>query len=328
MRFGPVSLEECEGEILAHNVSDETGRRILRKGRRLDGPAVERLRTLGYETIFVAILEAGDVEENEAARRIAAVVAGVGVIAGPPHSGRVNLLASERGVVRVDVPFLLRLNEIEGITLATVRADVLADRNERIATVKVIPYAIPEEAVSQGEAGPEAGAVVSLDPIGGRSIAVVLVGSPGAQARLEEGIGGAIRRRIERLGCSVSEVVSVFPDEAGLSRVLLQQEALEPAMIIVAGETAIMDLDDVIPRGLRSAGGHVEGLGLPMDPGQLLLLGYLDGTPVVGAPGCVRGSTPDGFDAVVPRLLTGERLTRLDLLAMGHGGLLSDPRRA
>ena len=99
-------------------------------------------------------------------------------------------------------------------------------------------------------------------------------------------------------------------------------------MIIVAGETAIMDLDDVIPRGLRSAGGRVEGLGLPMDPGHLLLLGYLDGTPVVGAPGCVRGSAPDGFDAVVPRLLSGERLTRLDLLTMGHGGLLSDPRRS
>jgi len=109
------------------------------------------------------------------------------------------------------------LNEIEGITVATVRAGVLADYEERVATVKVIPYAIPEEAVAQGEAGSEAGAIVSLDPIGRKSVAVVLVGSPGAQAGLEEGIGEAIRRRLEVWGCSVSEIVSVLPDEASLA---------------------------------------------------------------------------------------------------------------
>ena len=97
-------------------------------------------------------------------------------------------------------------------------------------------------------------------------------------------------------------------------------------MVVVGGETAIMDVNDLIPRGIGLAGGRIEHLGLAMDPGHLLLLGYLGGVPIVGAPGCVRGNAPDGFDAVVPRLLAGEKLTHFDLERLGHGGLLSDPR--
>jgi molybdenum cofactor cytidylyltransferase len=116
-------------------------------------------------------------------------------------------------------------------------------------------------------------------------------------------------------------------DEAALAVVLREQIAGGARVVIVAGETAIMDVGDLIPRGIRHAGGRIEHLGLAMDPGHLLLLADLDGIPVVGAPGCVRSPSPDGFHAVLPRLLSGEKLTRHDLQALGHGGLLSDPRK-
>jgi molybdenum cofactor cytidylyltransferase len=116
-------------------------------------------------------------------------------------------------------------------------------------------------------------------------------------------------------------------EEAAVAAALRTQVAEGTRVVIVAGETAIMDLGDLIPRGIREAGGRIEHLGLAMDPGHLLLLADLDGVPVVGAPGCVRSPSPDGFHAVLPRLLTGEKLTRSDLQALGHGGLLSDPRK-
>jgi molybdenum cofactor cytidylyltransferase len=116
-------------------------------------------------------------------------------------------------------------------------------------------------------------------------------------------------------------------DEAALAEVLRSQVSGGARVVVVAGETAIMDVGDLIPRGIRRAGGRVEHLGLAMDPGHLLLLADLEGIPVVGAPGCVRSPSPDGFHAVLPRLLAGEKLTRSDLQALGHGGLLSDPRK-
>jgi molybdopterin biosynthesis enzyme len=169
-------------------------------------------------------------------------------------------------------------------------------------------------------------AIVTVRAIERRRVGVVLVGSRGARDQLRDGLGTAIRERMERLECQVGEAAFSPPDESALADQLVRQVEDGAGMLIVAGETAIMDVNDVIPRGVRAAGGRVEHLGLAMDPGHLLLLGYLRDVPVVGAPGCVRGATPDGFDAIVPRLLAGERLTRSDLQALGHGGLLSNPR--
>lgn len=327
MRFGPVSLEESEGQILAQNVSDESGRRVLRKGRPLDPPALQLLRELGYETVFIARLDEGDTHENEAAERIARMVAGRGVEGAAAHAGRVNVTAKELGVVQVDVESLLRLNDTGVVTVATLPTHAVVRPGERAATVKVIPYAIPREAVSRAEALSVGEGIVSVRTIDRQAVAIVLVGGTGAWPVLEEGIGDAIRERVEALGCFISEMTFTHTDEGSVSDALQRQVARGVGMIVVAGETAIMDLDDLIPRGLRLAGGRVEQLGLPMDPGQLLLLGYLRETPVVGAPGCVRGTSPDGFDSVVPRLLAGERLAGIDLRELGHGGLLSPPRR-
>jgi molybdenum cofactor cytidylyltransferase len=331
MRFGPVPLSEASGKVLAHNISDDTGRRVLRKGRTVDAAAIDLLTRLGYERVYVAELEDGDVGEDEAAERIARVVAGPCVEASPAHTGRVNLTAAALGVVRVDVAGLERLNEIAGVTVATLPTHSVARPGQRVATVKVIPYALPTSAVELAERGPWDGrgatGVVSVRVIAPTAVAVVLAGSRGVWAALEEGLGGAISRRLAGLNCPVSGSECTPLDEAALADALRRAAARDgTGMIVVGGETAIMDVNDLIPRGIELAGGRIEHLGLAMDPGHLLLLGYVGDLPVVGAPGCVRGSAPDGFDAVVPRLLAGERLTHSDLERLGHGGLLSDPR--
>jgi molybdenum cofactor cytidylyltransferase len=339
MKFGPVPLDEARGKVLAHNISDDTGRRVLRKGRTVDASVIDVLTGLGYEKVYVAELEEGDVGEDEAAERIARVVSGLGVEASPAHTGRVNICAATLGVVRVDTGALERLNEIAGVTIATLPTHTLARPGQRIATVKVIPYALPRSAVECAERGPaqgaprgsgespRAGGVISVSRVAPTRVAVVLVGSPGVWTALEDGLGGAISRRLAAFDCSVSAAECVPLDETAFAAALRRAAAGDDiGMVVVGGETAIMDVNDLIPRGVALAGGRVEHLGLAMDPGHLLLLGYLDGIPVVGAPGCVRGSAPDGFDAVVPRLLAGERLTHADLERLGHGGLLSDPR--
>jgi molybdenum cofactor cytidylyltransferase len=326
MKFGPVPLEAAEGRILAHNITDSDGRRVLRKGRPLDAAALDTLRSLGHERIYVAELEQDDVLEDAASARVAGVMLGPGVEADRPHTGRVNLAATALGVLEVNVEALERLNQIEGFTIATLRTHSVVAPGERVGTVKVIPYAVPWEAVSRAEALAGAQPIVAVRPIPPQRVAIVLVGSTGSRAVLEEGLGRAIGARVEKLGCEIGWVSFSPLDERTLEVVLKETVADGCAMIVVAGETAIMDTNDLIPRGIRGAGGRVEHLGLAMDPGHLLLLAYLGSVPVVGAPGCVRGRTPDGFDAVLPRLLAGERLARSDLQALGHGGLLANPR--
>lgn len=97
-------------------------------------------------------------------------------------------------------------------------------------------------------------------------------------------------------------------------------------MILIAGETAIMDTHDIVPRAVERAGGHVESVGAPVDPGNLLMLAYVNDVPIVGAPGCARSKKINIVDWILPRLLVGDRLTRRDIVELGHGGLLQDVR--
>ena len=327
MKFGPVPVTEAEGKVLAHNITDPDGRRVLRKGRIVDGEAILALEGLGLTAVYVAELEDDDVPEDGAADAVARVMLGPGVTAQPPHTGRVNIQANALGVLRIDAEALARLNQIEGFTVATLTTHALVHPGERVATVKVIPYAVPWDAVARAEALAGAQPIVSVRQIPPQPVGVVLVGSRGAWSNLRDGLGKAIQARVEALECPVTGVALSPMDEGELASALASRVHAGDRLIVVAGETAIMDVGDLIPRGIRKAGGRIEHLGLAMDPGHLLLLAYLDGVPIVGAPGCVRSPSPDGFHAVLPRLLSGERLTRSDLQALGHGGLLSDPRK-
>ena len=250
-----------------------------------------------------------------------------------PVVGRVNLLAQEWSVLRVDAARVTRLNECEGLTLATLPSHVVVQPRKIAATIKVIPFALPESVVCQAEdlaAG--GGPVVRLYPLHQRSAALILSSSPFARERVTGDFVPPLRGRIESLGSELRSVDFVpLEDETGeiaLAETIQQRVAQGAEIIILAGETAIMDRYDIAPRAVERAGGKVTCYGAPVDPGNLLMLAYLDQIPILGAPGCVRSRKTNVIDWVLPPLLAGDHLTRADILQMGHGGLLEDiPKR-
>jgi len=328
VRFEPVPLAEAEGKILGHNIAGENGQRLLRKGRQLSAADLEALRALGRQAVYVAQLEAQDVDENRAARRVAAVICGVGVTLPGAASGRANLLASELGILRVDVERLAQINDLKGITLATLANHSPVQARQMIATVKVIPYAVPESTVSEAEViASGSRPIVSVDALPSSAVGLILSGSTSVHQKLLNDFV-PLRDRIERLGSAVTQTDFVAlddeSDEAALAAMLRGQLAAGVKLILLAGETAIMDEQDIIPRAIERAGGQVESVGAPVDPGNLLMLAYIEGVPVVGAPGCARSRKINIVDWVLPRLLVGDRLTRRDIVGLGHGGLLEN----
>jgi molybdopterin biosynthesis enzyme len=327
MYLTDLSPELAVGHILAHNLADRRGRKALAKGRRLGPGDLERLRALEVAAVPVAVLEPGDLHEDEAARRLGRAVCGPGLAVGGAVSGRVNLLAEADGVVQVDVETLLRINSLDGVTVATLARHSQVGARRRAATVKIIPFALPERTLAQAEElARAAGGVVGLRPLRRLAVGVVLVGSLSARRRIEEGVLPAVAGRIADAGSVALAPRYVAPDELAVAQAVAALQAEGAQLLIVAGETSVMDRDDVTPRGIRLAGGRVEHYGAPVEPGNLLLLAYLDGPrgplPVVGAPGCVRSRSVNIVDLILPRLLAGELLTRADIAALGHGGLL------
>jgi molybdenum cofactor cytidylyltransferase len=327
MFLATLPPEKAIGHILRHNLADANGHKALPKGHRITAADLPRLRDLGAETVRVAVLEPDDVHEDEAARRLAEAVCGAGVVAGAPAASRVNLFAEADSVVQVDAEALLAINEIDGLTLATLPRHSLARARKRVATIKIIPFAIPEAALASAEAiGRAGGGVVVLRPLRRMAVGVVLVGSRAARERIERGVYPAIESRVVELGSAVVATRYVASEEPAVAAAIRELSQAGAELLIVAGETSIMDRDDITPQGIRLAGGRVEHYGAPVEPGNLLLLAYLDqpsGTvPVLGAPGCVRSRDTNIVDLLLPRLLAGERIVRRDIVALGHGGLL------
>jgi molybdenum cofactor cytidylyltransferase len=328
MKFGPVPLAEAAGKILGHNIAGADGQRLLRKGRPLTAADLAALAGIGRRSVYVAELEPGDIDENNAARRVARALAGPGLRLPGAASGRANALASRMGILRVDAARLARLNELEGLTAATLANHSPVRPNQMVATVKIIPFAMPDTTILAAEAlaadGPP---LLTVDPLPIRAVSLIFSGSPALRDRLTSDFAPLIER-LENLGAQVVSLDFVpLEDEDGealLARTLQARLAAGSEMIVLAGETAIMDRHDLVPRAVERAGGYVEALGAPVDPGNLLMVAYLGPVPVVGAPGCARSRKTNIVDWVLPRLLAGDRLTRADLTALGHGGLLEE----
>ncbi len=326
MQFGEAPIDEAVGAILAHKLYDESGKLIFNKGHLLSQDDLAVLRREGRERVTVTRLGAADLHENAAAARIGAAVAGANVRMRAPGVGRANLTATQRGVLHIDVPKLELINNIyDGITIATLRAYSLVAVGEMIALVKVVPFGVPAARVIDVEGAAGSGAaVLQVRPLRAARVALIVSGTEATRVRLLKSFHKPVQERIEGWGSQLLEPSFVRHDVAAIAEAIQAHAKGSADMVLVAGISAIIDREDIVPSALLRAGGSITLHGVPVDPGTLLMMGYLGEVPVVGAPGCIKSPKTNVIDWILPRLLSGERLTRANLVSMGHGGLLKD----
>ena len=324
MKFGEVPIEDAVGAILAHKLYDGGGRLVFNKGHVLTAADVPILRRQRLERITVMRLGASDLHEDAAAERIGRAVAGANVRWRAPGVGRANLTAAKRGVLHVNVPALELLNNIyDGMTIATLRAYTLVNPGEMVALVKVVPFGVPTARVVDVERIAESNAaVLQVLPLQPKQVALIVSGTESTRDRLINSFYSPIKKRIEGWGSRLLPPTFVWHDEISIAAAIQAHAAAD--MILVASISAIIDREDLVPSALLRAGGSITLHGVPVDPGTLLMMGYLGEAPVVGAPGCIKSPKTNVIDWILPRLLSGERLTRANLVSMGHGGLLKD----
>jgi molybdenum cofactor cytidylyltransferase len=321
MRFGPTPIEEAEGAILAHGVRIDGV--AFKKGEILTRERLERLAGAGVTSVVAARLEPGDVGEDEAARKLARRLAGAHLRSAAAFTGRVNLFAEIAGLAIIDAEAIDRVNSVdEGITVATLPPYRAVAEGDMVATVKIIPFAIPGSALEAALALSPAEAI-TVRPFRPMRIGVVSTTLPGLKASIVAKTLRVLEARLAPTGARVvaQEIVphEIQPLAKALAKLIDGSDAL-----IAFGASAITDRRDVIPAAVEAIGGRIERFGMPVDPGNLLLLAERHGLPIIGAPGCARSPKENGFDWVLQRVLAGVPIHDADIRAMGLGGLLME----
>lgn len=324
MIFGALPLEECQGAILAHAV--RVGDQLFRKGRYLNGDDLAALATHGHRQIVVARLESGDIGEDQAAADLARAVAGANIRVDPPFTGRANLFAETNGLLCLDEDLINAINEIdEAMTLATLANHQPVMAGQMVATVKIIPFAVPDSLLQKACATARRGtAGAQVAPFRSRRIGLIQTVLPTLKDSVLDKTRDITARRIMELG-SILVSERRCAHQTGPLRSAIQDSLKDQAdLLLVLGASAITDRLDVIPAAVTALGGHIEQFGMPVDPGNLLLLTKLGDIPVIGLPGCARSPKRNGVDWVLQRLVADLPVTAWNIRRMGVGGLLSE----
>lgn len=323
MIFGPTPLSSVVGAILAHGTRHRDG--VFKKGRVLSAEDVAALQAAGHTSVVAARLGPDDVAEDEAARLISIAACGGGARAQEPFTGRANLYATAHGLVMFDEARLRAINHLhESLTIATLPKFARISPKQMAATIKVIPFAVPRAVLEQ------ALAIIGDDPLlrvaafQPKRAGLVVTTLPQTKPSIIAKSEAAVRERLTEMGAKLQRFITCVHEDGAVAEAVQALRAEGDDPILVFGASAIVDRGDVIPAAVVQAGGQVLHLGMPVDPGNLLMLGEMAGVPVIGVPSCARSPKTNGFDWVLERLIADVPVAPADLMDMGAGGLLAE----
>ena len=332
MRFGEVALEEAEGGILAHThrlsgLSSQERTSVLKKGRILSASDLSLLKRHGFDRVWVALLDTDDVDENRAAAALARCVAGNFVTTTTASTGRVNCYAETQGLLCIDAQGIDAVNLADArLTIATIPPLSRTHPGQLVATIKIIPFAVSKTDLNRSieAAGGSSASLVHITPFTSKRVALIQSVLPGvARSQLDRSYA-AQEQRIRTLGSHLQWRIQVPHTQAEMARAIelvLQEEA---ELVMLLGASAMVDVGDVLPQAIVLAGGELLQVGMPVDPGNLLVLAQHKSIPIIGIPGCARSTKRSGFDIVLERWAANYPIDSTDIRKMGVGGLLEE----
>ena len=319
-----IPVEEAVGLPLAHDITEIVPGKhkgpAFRRGHLIRQEDVAKLLDVGKANIYVMELENDELHEEDAALRLAKAAAGDNLELTDPSEGRINLVAKIPGLLKVDADLLCRMNSLGDLMLATLPTNWYVKKGTVVAGTRTIPVVVKEELIQRAEALCKERPIVTLLPMPSKRVHLVVTGSEVFTGRIKDGFEPVVSRKVEEMGSSV-ESVKIAPDDPDVIAGHIKDAKRAGAEIILVSGGMSVDPYDKTPEGIRRSGAEVETHGFPVLPGSMFLMAYIDQTPVMGLSGCVLHDPFTAFDALLPRLLAGEKITRADIMAMGHGGL-------
>jgi molybdopterin biosynthesis enzyme len=319
-----IPVEEAVGLPLAHDITEIVPGKhkgpAFRRGHVIRAEDVSKLLDVGKAHIYVMELEKDELHEEDAARRLAKAAAGENLALTDPSEGRVNLVAEIAGLLKVDADLLYRFNSLGDLMMATLPSNRYVKKGDVVAGTRTIPVLVKKELVRRAEALCKDHPIVTILPTPARRVHLVVTGSEVYTGRIKDGFEPVVRRKLGELGSELADTKLATDDPGQIAGLIQDAHNSGAELILVSGGMSV-DPDDKTPEGIRRSGAKIESHGFPVLPGSMFLMAYLHDTPILGLSGCVLHDPFSAFDILLPRLLAGEKITRAEIVAMGHGGL-------
>jgi molybdenum cofactor cytidylyltransferase len=323
VRAQTIEIQESAGRILSSAIFRPGGKKLMAKGHLLREEDVRVLQAEGMQQIWVTELEEGEISEDEAVCAVAGEMACGSYEIQLAPGGRANLIATENCCVLVDDELLRQVNCTSGVVIATTTNFSFAMAGQRIATVKSAPFAVSRNDFDGlVEALRERGPILQARPTRGATVGV-LYADPGNGDRAKTLFESVLRQKLERFGVRSHNGLSVLENEEHVSRGLQHLLRAKPSVILVASTTAPAGPGDAVGQAMAKIGCPIERFLAPVEPGNLLLIGYKDDVPIMSAPGCFRSLKPNVIDLMLPPLMAQYRVSTWEVSCLGHGGLLN-----
>ena len=324
MWFGKLPIEQCAGCVLAHSVG--AGKQRIIKGTLLDDALIRQLIDSGVSYLTVARCDESDVSENDAASQIAAasIQTADGVRTDKAHTGRMNIYASCDGLLSYRTDAVVAANSVsEDITLSVLSPNQWVLTGRMIASAKIIPYAVSADDLNSA---------VTL--LGDADLRVIQAGCgkavliqtllPSLKETTLDKTKAVTEQRLQSRSMSLLQELRCEHNTEALTAHFEKAVALAPDLILIVGASAISDRKDVLPAAVEHCGGSVQRVGIPVDPGNLLMLAQHNNIQVLGLPGCARSPKLNGFDLVLDRIVCDLPITDQWLNSLCIGGLLDE----
>jgi molybdopterin biosynthesis enzyme len=319
-----IPVEEAIGLPLAHDITEIVPGKhkgpAFRRGHIVRQEDISKLLDVGKRNLYVMELEKDELHEEDAARRLAKAAAGKNLNLSDPSEGRINLIATVSGLLMVDADLLYRFNSLGDLMMATLPGNRYVKQGTVVAGTRTIPVVVKEELIQKAEALCKEHPIVEVLAMPARKIHLIVTGSEVFTGRIKDGFEPVVSRKVGEMGSRL-ESVKLAPDDPDVIAGDIKNAKQAGAEVILVSGGMSVDPDDKTPEGIRRSGAKVESHGFPVLPGSMFVMAYLDQTPVLGLSGCVLHDPFTAFDMLLPRLLAGEKITRADIMAMGHGGL-------
>ncbi len=318
-----VRAEDAVGLTLCHDLTemrDGFKGPAFRRGHVITAEDIPHMLDIGKRTVYVWEENAGEIHEEDAALRMAAMAPVAGAHYTGPSEGKVLLIADGEGMLRVDTALLRELNGIGDITISTLPDHYPVRAGMRLASMRIVPLVTREEQIVRAEKLCEGRKLLDLLPYRPRRTGLIITGSEIYHGRIRDKFEAVARRKLsaypgEVLGAAVcDDDLDMLVDAA---RGFLRKGA---DFLIFSGGMSV-DPDDLTPTAIRRLGCEVISHGVPSQPGNMTLMAYLGDIPVMGVPGAAIHLPTTIFDAMLPQVFCGARFTKRELIDLGDGGL-------